>query len=99
MDFNEYQFMIANGIRKEIDYLNHLKGIEMDITIDPKTKEIHVYSKTITREKIKSIAENYRNLGDYEIFIHNPKQQENIMDSYAGNVNIENLGNVRVSKL
>lgn len=65
----------------------------MQINIDPKTKEIHVYSKTITKDKIKSIAHNYRNLGDYEIFIHNPNQVENLIDVYEGNILIDNLGN------
>jgi len=65
----------------------------MNINIDPKAKEIHVYTKTITRDKIKNIASNYRNLNDYEIFIHNPEQVESLIDTYEGNVLIDNLGN------
>jgi hypothetical protein len=67
----------------------------MDIVIDPKTKEVHVYSKTITKERIKSIVNNYRNLTDYEICIHNPEQKDSLIDVYEGNVLIDNLGNER----
>lgn len=67
----------------------------MDITIDPKTKEIHIYSKTITKDKIRNISKNYRSLSDYEIFIHNPDQKDGLIDVYEGNINIENLGNER----
>lgn len=65
----------------------------MDIRIDPKTKEVHVYSRTITKDRIKSISKNYASLGNYEIIIHNPDQVENLIDVYEGNINIENLGN------
>lgn len=67
----------------------------MNIIINPKTKEVHVYSKTITKDRIKSISENYRSLNDYEIIIHNPEQKDDLIDVYEGNVNIENLGNGR----
>ena len=67
----------------------------MDIVINPKTKEVHVYSKTITKERIKNISNNYRNLKDYEIYIHNPEQKDNLIDVYEGNILIDNLGNER----
>lgn len=67
----------------------------MNIIINPKTKEVHVYSKTITKDRIKSISENYRSLNDYEIIIHNPEQKDDLIDVYEGNINIENLGNGR----
>ena len=65
----------------------------MNIIINPKTKEVHVYSKTITKDRIRSISENYRSLNDYEIIIHNPEQKEDLIDVYEGNINIDNLGN------
>lgn len=65
----------------------------MNIVINPKTKEVHIYSKTITKDRIRSISENYRSLNDYEIIIHNPEQKEDLIDVYEGNINIDNLGN------
>ena len=70
----------------------------MDIVINPKTKEVHVYSKTITKERIKSIVNNYRNLTDYEICIHNPEQKESLIDVYEGNILIDNLGDGKERK-
>ena len=67
----------------------------MDIVINPKTKEVHVYSKTITKDKIRSISNNYRNLVDYEICVHNPEQKESLIDVFEGNILIDNLGNER----
>lgn len=67
----------------------------MDIRIDPKTKEVNVFSKTITKDKIHSICKNYGSLVDYSIKIHNPEQKECLMDVYEGDVLIDNLGDGR----
>lgn len=67
----------------------------MTTNIDAKLKEIHVYSKTVTVNDIKNICKKYSNLKDYEIYIHNPGQVDNLMDVYEGDVYIENLGNER----
>lgn len=47
----------------------NLTKCSMNITIDPKLKNVNVQLKTIDEYRIKSLSENYRNLNDYEIVI------------------------------
>lgn len=67
----------------------------MEATINPNTREVHLYVSNITRNEIIEYQKHFKGMDDYEIFIHNPLQEDDLLCTFDGNINIDNLGNGR----
>jgi hypothetical protein len=67
----------------------------MELTIDTKTKQIHIYVDKTTKQYLHHTCKRFEQLDMYEIFVHNPGQKESLLDEYLHNINIDNLGNDR----
>jgi len=65
------------------------------ININPVEKTIDINISDTTVNEIKEILNHFKNMEDYEIFIHNPNQSTDLIDVYVGNIMIDNLYKIK----